>query len=59
MITVLNPVIGYETGANITKRAYAEPRTVKEVAADMTGLAPGELERLLNPRSMTEGGIFK
>jgi fumarate hydratase class II len=59
MVTVLNPVTGYETGAKIAKRAYAERRTVKEVAAEMTGLAPGELDRLLNPRSMTEGGIFK
>jgi fumarate hydratase class II len=59
MVTVLNPVIGYETGAKIAKRAYAERRTVKEVAADLTELPPGELDRLLSPRLMTEGGIFK
>jgi fumarate hydratase class II len=59
MVTVLNPVTGYETGAKIAKRAYAERRTVKEVAAEMTKLTPEELDRLLNPRAMTEGGIFK
>jgi len=59
MVTVLNPVTGYETGAKIAKRAYAERRKVKEVAAEMTKLTPGELDRLLNPRAMTEGGIFK
>jgi fumarate hydratase class II len=59
LVTVLNPVTGYETGARIAKRAYAEGRKVKEVAADMTTLTPGELDRLLNPRAMTEGGIFK
>jgi fumarate hydratase class II len=59
MVTVLNPVIGYETGAKIAKRAYAERRKVKEVAADMTKLTVGELDRLLDPRAMTEGGIFK
>ncbi len=59
MVTVLNPVTGYETGAKIAKRAYAEGRKVKEIAAEMTTLTPGELDRLLNPRAMTEGGIFK
>jgi hypothetical protein len=38
---------------------YAEGRPVKEVAAEMTALRPEELERLLDPRAMTEGGIFK
>jgi fumarate hydratase, class II len=59
MVTALNPVTGYETGARIAKRAYAEGRTVKDVAAEMTQLTPGELDRLLNPRTMTDGGIFK
>jgi fumarate hydratase class II len=59
MVTALNPVIGYETGAKIAKRAYAEGRKVKEVAAEMTKLTPEELHRLLNPRAMTEGGILK
>ena len=57
LVTALNPVIGYETGAKIAKRAYAEGRPVKEVAAEMTVLSNDELERLLDPRAMTEGGI--
>ena len=59
MVTALNPVSGYETGAKNAKRAYAEGRKVKDVAAEMTKLTPGELDRLLNPKAMTEGGIFK
>ena len=59
MVTALNPVTGYEIGAKIAKRAYAEGRPVKEVAAEMTALTAEELERLLDPRAMTEGGIFK
>ena len=59
MVTALNPVTGYEMGAKIAKRAYAEGRKVKDVAAEMTKLTPGELDRLLNPRAITEGGIFK
>jgi fumarate hydratase class II len=59
LVTALNPVTGYETGAKIAKRAYAEGRRVKDVAAEMTALTAEELERLLDPRKMTEGGIVK
>ncbi len=59
LVTALNPVIGYELGAKIAKRAYAEGRKVKEVAAEMSNLAPAELDRLLDPKRMTEGGIAK
>ena len=58
MVMVLNPVTGYETGTKIAKRAYAQGRKVKDVAAEMTKLTPEELNRLLNPRAMTEEGIF-
>ena len=57
LVTALNPLIGYDKAARIAKRAYAEKRRVKEVAAEMTDLTPGELDRLLDPRLMTEGGI--
>jgi fumarate hydratase, class II len=57
MVTALNPVTGYELGAKIAKRAYAEGRPVKEVAAEMTALTSEELDRLLDPRAMTEGGV--
>ncbi len=59
LVTALNPVIGYEMGAKIAKKAYAENRRVKDVAAEMTQLKPEELDRLLDPRKMTEGGISK
>src|SRR5690606_999873 len=32
LVTALNPVIGYEKGAKIAKRAYAEGRSLKDVA---------------------------
>ncbi len=57
LVTALNPVIGYEKGAKVAKQAYAEGRRVKEVAAESTGLEAEELDRLLDPRKMTEGGI--
>ncbi len=57
LVTALNPVTGYELGAKIAKRAYREGRPVKDVAAEMTTLTPEELDRLLDPRAMTEGGV--
>ncbi len=57
LVTALNPIIGYERGAMIAKKAYAEGKSVLEVAAQMTELAPGDLERLLDPRELTRGGI--
>jgi fumarate hydratase class II len=57
LVTALNPVIGYERGAAIAKRAYAEGRPVLDVAAEMTALSVDELKRLLDPRVLTQGGI--
>ena len=57
LVTALNPVIGYELGAQIAKTAYAQGRTLKEVALEMTDLSADELEELLDPRKLTEGGI--
>jgi fumarate hydratase class II len=57
MVTALNPIIGYDAAAKIAKRAYAEDRRVKDVAAELTDLSPAELDRLLDPAALAEGGI--
>ncbi|MCS6884918.1 MAG: class II fumarate hydratase [Acidobacteriota bacterium] len=57
MVTALNPVIGYDLAAKIAKTAYATNRRVKEVAAEMSSLSAEELDRLLDPRELTLGGI--
>jgi fumarate hydratase class II len=53
LVTVLTETLGYEHCAKIAKRAYAEGRPVREVAADMTGLSSAELDRLLDPERLT------
>jgi fumarate hydratase class II len=58
LVSALNPLIGYDRAAQIAKRAYSERRRVRHVAAEMTGLKPDELLRLLDPCRMTEGGIL-
>jgi fumarate hydratase class II len=57
LVTALNPIIGYERGAAIAKQAYAEGRPILDVAAEMTDLSIDELRRLLDPKTLTEGGI--
>jgi fumarate hydratase class II len=57
LVTAMNPVIGYEKGAAIAKKAYAERRSVREVAAELTDLSDKEINRLLNARELTKGGI--
>ena len=62
LITALNAVIGYEAGAAIAKKAYAEGRPLIDVAlSDPTvqkkGLKKEDLVKLLNPADLTTGGI--
>ena len=57
LVTALNRVIGYEKGAAIAKRAYAERRPVLEVALEMTDLSEEQLKKLLDPTLLTQGGI--
>ncbi len=57
MVTVLNPIIGYEKGAALAKQAYKEGRTLKDLALEQTELSAAELETLLDAKEMTKGGI--
>jgi fumarate hydratase class II len=57
LVTALNRVIGYELGAKIAKRAYAEGRAVIDVATEMTDLSAEDLQRILSPAELTRGGV--
>ena len=57
LVTALNPVIGYEKGAAIAKKAYKEKRPIMDVAVESSGLSKDELKKLLDPRTLTKGGI--
>jgi fumarate hydratase class II len=57
LVTALNPVIGYDKAAAIAKKAYAERRPVREVAAEMTDLGEDRLRKLLDPAALTRGGV--
>jgi fumarate hydratase class II len=51
--------VGYDKAAEIAKKAYAEGRPIKEVAAELTGMSPEELDKILDPKRLTKGGIIK
>ena len=53
MCTSLAPIIGYDNAAAIAKEAYASGSTVREVAREKGVLPDEELDRVLDPLSMT------
>jgi fumarate hydratase, class II len=55
--TALAPIIGYDAAANISKEAYRTGKTVREVAREKTNLSEEELDRVLDPASMTKPGL--
>ncbi len=57
LVTALNPVIGYSKAAKIAKQAYQQQRAIIDVAAEETDLSREELEKLLDPQKLTQGGI--
>ncbi len=57
LVTALNPVIGYEKGAATAKQAYKEGRPILDVALETTGLSRRKLLELLDPATLTKGGI--
>lgn len=59
LVTALNPKIGYDQGSRIAKKAFKEGRPVKDVAREMTDLSDEELDNLLDPVKMTEGGFME
>lgn len=56
MCTSLAPKIGYDQAAAIAKEAYAEGKTVREVAQGKQVLADDELNHTLDPAAMTAPG---
>ena len=57
LVTALNPLIGYEKSAAIAKKAFREGRPIREVAAEETDLSDDELDSLLDPGELADGGI--
>jgi fumarate hydratase class II len=55
--TSLAPVIGYDAAAAISKEAHKTGKTIREIAREKTSLSEEELDRILDPASMTKPGL--
>lgn len=53
LVTALNSIIGYEQAAAIAKKAYQNGRAIIDVAEEESGIKREELERLLDPKTLT------
>lgn len=58
LATALAPVIGYDRAAEISKLAYSSGRSIREVVAEMNLIPADQLDSILDPRKMTEPGVF-
>lgn len=56
LVTALNPLIGYMKAAQIAKKAISENRSILEVALEETTLERKQLEQLLAPGILAQGG---
>lgn len=57
VITALNPYIGYDNGAKIAKESVATGRTVRELVLEAGLMSEEDLDKALDLKKMTEGGI--
>ncbi len=57
LVTALNPLIGYEAGAAVAKKALAENKSVRDVVLELGLLNEGQLADALDARRMTDGGV--
>lgn len=56
MCTSLAPLLGYDKAADIAKEAYKTGKTVRQVARERKALSDEQLDKALNPMSMTKPG---
>ncbi len=54
MVTSLNPYIGYDRAAALAKEAFKTGKTIRELCIEQKILPPEELNKALDPWSMTE-----
>ncbi|HEX6254717.1 MAG TPA: class II fumarate hydratase [Euzebyales bacterium] len=58
IVTALVPAIGYDMSAKLAKQALEEDRPLREVVAEADVLSDEELDRQLDIKRMTEGGVL-
>ncbi len=59
LVTALNPIIGYQKGAEVAREAMASDRPIREIVLEKGYLTAEEIDRLLDARRMTSGGLMR
>ena len=59
LVTALNPIIGYQKGAEVAKKSLAEGKSVRQVVLELGYMGEEDLDQALGAFRMTEGGIMK
>jgi aspartate ammonia-lyase len=57
LCTALTDYIGYEEAAGLAKQAFAERKTIREVALENDIMSEDQLDKVLDPTPMTEPGV--
>jgi fumarate hydratase, class II len=57
--TALNPYIGYDAAARVIKKAMAEGKDLRTVVLEEGLMSEEEVDRVLDVRAMTRGGIVE
>ena len=57
MVTTLAPVLGYQRAAEIAKKALQQNRPLRDIILEEKVLTQEEMNRILDPVSMTEPGM--
>ena len=57
VVTALVPAIGYDKSAELAKKALKEDRPLREVVKEAGVLSDDEVDRILDIRAMTNGGV--
>ncbi|WP_347883549.1 class II fumarate hydratase [Pseudomonas aestiva] len=56
LVTALNPHIGYDKAAEIAKKAYAENKTLRAAALELSYLTDEQFDQWVRPETMLEAG---
>ena len=56
-MTALSPHIGYAKAADLVKKALAQRRSLLDIALEEKVLPEEKLRKVLDPLSMTRGGV--
>jgi fumarate hydratase class II len=57
LVTALNPIIGYQKGAEVAKKSLAENRSLLEIVVELGYMSEEDARKALDASKMTEGGI--